>query len=936
LDAKEKDLEREKTYSKLNVDFPAKSNDVCRLNSLKENDVNENQDQSAEPRRKRRFWGPPAENSAASSPSIETESMKEILERREESQTRRKRSRWEDSDQPSDSSALVPKFPKEVTLSSGIKVLLPSAIGGNGSANASIYAEYKELNRKLQANELDIPPEGDPRRSPSPEPIYNKSGVRLNTREIRYKERLLDKRNRMVEAIMKEDSHFRPPPDYRPKRFSKKILIPQDEFPNYNFIGLIIGPRGNTQKKMQKETNTNIAIRGRGSIKEGAAREGKYDYGEDEELHVLITGDTQAGVDAAAQEIERLLQPQDEMLNEHKRLQLRELAALNGTLKDEQACPVCGDTTHRSFECPKQQAVDLYTLPTAIQEKVDAQYERDVARMAGGRGGTGLTDEYQKFLQELGGAPPPEAMGMEKPSTSHGRQKRPGDELPDDCKLYVSNLPNIFNDAMLKSTFEPYGTVLFATVVMDGAGNSRNFGFVTFTDSASAKVATVNLSGQVFEGKALSVRPRHTEHQGSRTSLGTGGIGGGSYRSGEGGGVGMGSTTLSSFPTRNDAFDPAKLYIACLPTNVTEQSLRQLLEPFGGGAKDIRLIMDRGTQQPKGYGFVTMASPADAEAAILKLNGYRLESRALVVKLAGTPNKPGVGGGGGIVNGAGGPGLLPPPPGGGNMMMYPPPPHLQGAGGMGPLPPHPHPPPQGMEHHYMQAPIRSHDSNAQGALPPPPPPPLSSPGYHHPTYLGMPPPGMYPPPPHPSHAMYMIPPPLSTGHNSNNGRGGTSNVSSENDAMGQAPPPPPPPLPTESYPDGALPPPPPPFPMHEYQDGRSASPPPPPPPPPPPLPSSGTSTAMPDMMPTYGYYGSYYPHHVPMDPNSYHHYYQQMVPPPPLTGPSAPGADAYDPSFYHQPMDLSVYHQGVIPPPPPPPLPSDAGSYEIPPPPPPP
>lgn len=45
---------------------------------------------------------------------------------------------------------------------------------------------------------------------------------------------------------------------------------------------------------MQMETNTKIAIRGRGSVKEGAARDPKYDYGEDEELHVLITGDSQA------------------------------------------------------------------------------------------------------------------------------------------------------------------------------------------------------------------------------------------------------------------------------------------------------------------------------------------------------------------------------------------------------------------------------------------------------------------------------------------------------------------------------------------------------------------------------------------------------------------------------------------------------------------
>lgn len=37
----------------------------------------------------------------------------------------------------------------------------------------------------------------------------------------------------------------------RPRKFSSKIYIPINEYPGYNFIGLIIGPRGNTQKRMQ-------------------------------------------------------------------------------------------------------------------------------------------------------------------------------------------------------------------------------------------------------------------------------------------------------------------------------------------------------------------------------------------------------------------------------------------------------------------------------------------------------------------------------------------------------------------------------------------------------------------------------------------------------------------------------------------------------------
>lgn len=49
----------------------------------------------------------------------------------------------------------------------------------------------------------------------------------------------------------------------------------------------------------QRETNCKIAIRGRGSVKEGISKDPKYDYGEDEELHVLITGETQSDVSDA-------------------------------------------------------------------------------------------------------------------------------------------------------------------------------------------------------------------------------------------------------------------------------------------------------------------------------------------------------------------------------------------------------------------------------------------------------------------------------------------------------------------------------------------------------------------------------------------------------------------------------------------------------------
>jgi splicing factor 1 len=67
-------------------------------------------------------------------------------------------------------------------------VALPSAITGEPAYTdpklAQLHAQLDEFNRKLTTGELDIPPEGQ--RSPSPEPVYDKNGIRQNTREIRW------------------------------------------------------------------------------------------------------------------------------------------------------------------------------------------------------------------------------------------------------------------------------------------------------------------------------------------------------------------------------------------------------------------------------------------------------------------------------------------------------------------------------------------------------------------------------------------------------------------------------------------------------------------------------------------------------------------------------------------------------------------------------
>jgi RNA recognition motif-containing protein len=77
----------------------------------------------------------------------------------------------------------------------------------------------------------------------------------------------------------------------------------------------------------------------------------------------------------------------------------------------------------------------------------------------------------------------------------------------------------------------------------------------------------------------------------------------------------------------------SKLYVGNLSYNVTEDDLRQLFAQ-AGEVREVSLITDRDTRRPKGFGFVEMATQADAEKAIQMFNNYDLDGRPLTVNVA--------------------------------------------------------------------------------------------------------------------------------------------------------------------------------------------------------------------------------------------------------------------------------------------------------------
>ncbi|KAL5802113.1 hypothetical protein ACOSQ4_030418 [Xanthoceras sorbifolium] len=73
-----------------------------------------------------------------------------------------------------------------------------------------------------------------------------------------------------------------------------RVDIPIDQYPNYNFVGRLLGPRGNSLKRVEASTECRVLIRGRGSIKDpGRVMEeimrGKPGYEHlNEPLHILV------------------------------------------------------------------------------------------------------------------------------------------------------------------------------------------------------------------------------------------------------------------------------------------------------------------------------------------------------------------------------------------------------------------------------------------------------------------------------------------------------------------------------------------------------------------------------------------------------------------------------------------------------------------------
>ncbi|XP_072293501.1 KH domain-containing, RNA-binding, signal transduction-associated protein 2 [Eucyclogobius newberryi] len=123
-------------------------------------------------------------------------------------------------------------------------------------------------------------------------------------------------------------------------KLSERVLIPVQQYPKFNFVGKLLGPRGNSMKRLQEETGVKMSILGKGSMRDKEKEEELRKSGEakyahlNNDLHVLIEvfappGEAYSRMSHALEEIKKFLVP--DYNDEIRQEQLRELSLLNGS-----------------------------------------------------------------------------------------------------------------------------------------------------------------------------------------------------------------------------------------------------------------------------------------------------------------------------------------------------------------------------------------------------------------------------------------------------------------------------------------------------------------------------------------------------------------------------------------------------------------------------
>ncbi|BFG34199.1 glycine-rich RNA-binding protein isoform X1 [Prunus yedoensis var. nudiflora] len=76
-----------------------------------------------------------------------------------------------------------------------------------------------------------------------------------------------------------------------------------------------------------------------------------------------------------------------------------------------------------------------------------------------------------------------------------------------------------------------------------------------------------------------------------------------------------------------------QLFVSRLSSFTNNEQLKRMFSPFGD-VTEARIVVDRITQRPKGFGFVTYKSDVEAQKALKAMNGRMVDGRLIFVEVA--------------------------------------------------------------------------------------------------------------------------------------------------------------------------------------------------------------------------------------------------------------------------------------------------------------
>lgn len=170
--------------------------------------------------------------------------------------------------------------------------------------------------------------------------------------EITFRVLILVEKNTLIEECQRMNIGFMTPFDWKPMKKSRRIYLPEYANPELNYVALILGNRGKTQRRLEDLTGCRISVQGRMASQN--KRPGHY---MDEQTHVLVQAETEKELLFGCEMVQKVLNGQSvhslgasTTSNHFITSGNNELVALEAVLRD--FCKNCMEEGHKQWNCP--------------------------------------------------------------------------------------------------------------------------------------------------------------------------------------------------------------------------------------------------------------------------------------------------------------------------------------------------------------------------------------------------------------------------------------------------------------------------------------------------------------------------------------------------------------------------------------------------------